>query len=289
MARDVAAAPGGRRVLRPFRSVWVVMLILGVAAVIAGVALIVGPLLGVFSRGNADQSALQAWNNGGSGKLVGPVHGGSSDVGKTTCGSSSSSDYALVSFTGISQYHYAGVAGDGTWDLLNQRSMVHYHGTPNPGQPGNVIIAFHREPDYEHINELGVGGTISIQDRACHTFVYQVTQTWDLPPSQVTQLTPTSGYVLTMITCDPWWQDYNRIVWRATLISPQPGSASAPSFDGGGSSSAPVPGQPNFSEPVRPASPAGAARGCCAVALHTLRTVAPARRADHGAGSPRRR
>jgi len=126
--------------------------------------------------------------------------------------------------------------------------MVHYRGTSDPGQQGNVIIAFHREPDYQNINQLGVGGTITIQDRACHTFVYQVTQTWDLPPSQVTQLSPTSGYDLTMITCDPWWQDYNRIVWRATLISPKPGG-SGPTFGGGGSTT-PVPGaapgQPAF-------------------------------------------
>jgi len=69
----------------------------------------------------------------------------------------------------------------------------HYHGTPDPGQQGNSIIAFHREPDYQHIDGLAVGGTVSIQDKACHTFVYKVTQVWDLTPAKVTQLVPTSG------------------------------------------------------------------------------------------------
>ena len=101
-----------------------------------------------------------------------------------------------------------------------------------------MIIAFHREPDFQYINELNVGDTISIQNRACQTYVYKVTQRWDLSPSKVSQLGPTTGHELTMITCDPWWQDYNRLVWRAELISaPAPstpvtpgGSVSNPSF-----------------------------------------------------------
>jgi LPXTG-site transpeptidase (sortase) family protein len=247
MARDLSAAePRAHRFARPLTKLWVAMLVLGVAAVIAGAALIVGPLVGVFSRGSADQSALQAWNSGGSSKLVGPAKGGSQDVAKVTCGSSSPSDYALVTFTGLPQYHYAGVAGNGTWDLLNSRSMVHYTGTPNPGQQGNVIIAFHREPDYQYITQLGVGSTITIQDKACHNFVYKVVQTWDLAPAAVTQLTPTAGYDLTMITCDPWWQDYDRFVWRAQLISPAPGTGAPGVFGGGGSAQSSGPGQPQF-------------------------------------------
>jgi len=109
--------------------------------------------------------------------------------------------------------------GNGTWTLLNSRSMVHYQTTPNPGQAGNVIIAFHREPDFQYINQLNVGDTITIQSRTCQTFVYRVIKRWDLPPNQVTQLGPTTGHELTMVTCDPWWQDYDRFVWRAELIS----------------------------------------------------------------------
>jgi sortase A len=97
--------------------------------------------------------------------------------------------------------------------------MVHYAGTPNPGQQGNVIIAFHREPDFQFINQLSVGATITVQNRTCQTYVYRVTQRWTLAPARVTQLGPTSGHELTMVTCDPWWQDYNRLVWRAELVS----------------------------------------------------------------------
>jgi len=211
---------------RPQR-LWMVMLALGLAAIIAGAALILGPLYGVWHRGQNDSTALQSWQRGPS-TLAGPASstpGSTADPGTTSCGSSAPTDYALLKFDAPAVYHYAGVSGDGTWDLLNNRSMVHYHGTPDPGQRGNVVIAFHREPDYQHIDQLRPGDTVTIQDRQCQSFAYKITGRWDLPPAQVTQLAPTTGYDLTLVTCDPWWQDYNRLVWRATLVNPPPDGA----------------------------------------------------------------
>jgi LPXTG-site transpeptidase (sortase) family protein len=251
MAQEIGAGARTRprrtrrsRVRRPAKRVWISLLVLGIAAILAGVVLLVAPLLGVFQRGQADQSALNSWQTSGNSAVRGPnSNGGSADAAKTICGSGSASDYALVKFNSPAQYHYAGVAGDGTWDLLTQRSMVHYHGTPDPGQPGNVIIAFHREPDYQNIDQMATGDTITIEDHACRTFVYTVTARYDLAPNKVTQLAPTDGHDLTLITCDPWWQDYNRLVWRATLQSsgsPAPNGAPAPPGAGTG------PGNPQF-------------------------------------------
>lgn len=213
------------------------VLLLGLAAVLAGAGVILAPIIGALIRGHGDQTALQTWNHGGSNALRGAA---ASDAGHTVCGSASPSDYALVKFSAPADESYAGVAGDGTWDLLNSRSMVHYQTTPAPGERGNVIIAFHREPNYQNIDQLNTGDTVTVQDRACKTYTYKITQRWDLPPSQVTQLVPTSGYNLTLITCDPWWQDYNRLVWRADLVG-------APSSSGGSTGSgAAAPGNPNF-------------------------------------------
>lgn len=195
------------------------VLLIGLAAVPAGLGVIVAPIIGALIRGHGDQSALHSWNNGGSNALRGAA---AADTSRSVCGSFNPHDYALVTFGAPAGDHYAGVAGDGTWDLLNSRSMVHYRGTPDPGQRGNVIIGFHREPDYQNIDQLKAGDTVAIQDRSCTTYVYKVTQRWDLAPAQVTQLVPTSGYDLTLVTCDPWWQDYNRLVWRAELVSSPP-------------------------------------------------------------------
>jgi LPXTG-site transpeptidase (sortase) family protein len=225
LTADGAKRSAASRVRRPIR-LWMVLLALGLVSVIAGSALILGPIIGVFQRGAADSTALHAWQGSTKPAVVAPVPA----VAKTpACGTSSTTDYALVNFGAPVQYHYAAVAGNGTWALLNSRSMVHYAGTPNPGEKGNVIIAFHREPDFQYINQLNVGSTITIQNRSCQTFVYKVTGRWDLSPNKVTQLAPTTGHELTMITCDPWWQDYNRLVWRAELISaPAAGTPSSP-------------------------------------------------------------
>jgi LPXTG-site transpeptidase (sortase) family protein len=216
LTADIPQRP--RRLRRP--KLWTVLLAVGIASIVAGGAIIAGPIIGVFQRGQADSSALNSWHGGAKPPVSGAGTAANPDATKTlSCGSSSVTDYALVTFGAPAAYHYAAVAGNGTWTLLNSRSMVHYETTPNPGQAGNVIIAFHREPDFQYINELNVGDTITIQSRTCQTYVYRVIKRWDLPPSQVSQLGPTTGHELTLVTCDPWWQDYNRLVWRAELIS----------------------------------------------------------------------
>ena len=210
------SAAGPRRAHSRFR---LVLLVGGLICIIAGIAVIAGPLLGVLHRAQADQAAMNAWNDGGPSSIRGGVAAGPTTL---TCGSGSSTDFALVKFNQPAGYNYADVSGDGTWDLLQQQSMVHWHDSPAPGQQGNVIIAFHREPSFEHIDQLGVGGTVTIEDRSCKQYTYRVTSEQTLNPNQVTQLVPTTGHDLTLITCTPFWQDTQRIVWRATLVSPSP-------------------------------------------------------------------
>jgi len=260
--RAPAAAPPlprrGRR-LGPFRLLGVLV---GLGLVAGGLVLIVPPLWALYQRNKVDDNALSQWNKGGSQALVG---GGATNY-TGQCGSGDPSEnYARVSFPSLPQYGYAGVAGDGSWDLLKQRSMVHYKGTAAPGQTGNDIIAFHREPEYEHIDQLKVGDVVDVQDRRCKTYAYRITaapgQTgndiiafhrepeyehidqlkvgdvvdvqdrscktyayritgrWQLYPSNVTQLTTTTGSDLTLITCTPFWVDSQRLVWRGALIT----------------------------------------------------------------------
>ena len=207
-------------------------LVVGCLLVLAGVGITAHGLLqqakvqqAVTARGQNDLNALNSWLAGSASSDASqpstPTTGTATGTATSTCGGggSDSDAYALVEFTGLPQYGYVGVTVDGDWTRLDDRSMVHWHGSPAPGGKGNVIIAFHREPDYQHIDQLAVGETITIQDRSCQTYVYTVSQRWDLAPSAVTQLVPTSGQELTLITCDPWWQDYNRLVWRADLTS----------------------------------------------------------------------
>jgi LPXTG-site transpeptidase (sortase) family protein len=195
------------------------LLAVGLSAIVTGAGLVALPLLGVVERGNTDQAALSTWQKGGSSALTGAPKDSSSQAKTVACGAGSAADYALLTFGAPASEHYAGVAADGTWDALHDRSMVHYTGTAAPGQQGNSIVAFHREPDYEHIDQLKVGDLVTVQDRSCHRFTYQITNRWILDPAKVTQLVPTTGHDLTLITCTPFWVDSQRIVWRASLVA----------------------------------------------------------------------
>jgi LPXTG-site transpeptidase (sortase) family protein len=206
----------------------------GVVLVLAGIGVIVAPIVSTYVRGHTDDQALSDWNHGGASALAGAAPNAPAAVpGSSTAGSPApagctpnaapAQDYALVSFPSLAKYGYSGVAATGDWNTLRQRSMVHYTTSPAPGQQGNVIIGFHREPHYEHIDQLNVGDAITVQDRSCAVHTYRVTQRWTLDPGKVTQLDTTTGHDITLVTCTPWWQDYNRIVWRGTLVSSQPG------------------------------------------------------------------
>ena len=199
----------------------------GVVLVLAGIGVLVPPLLGVWQRGGHDHQLLQKWlgSQGAITKVlpsqvVAPA--GSGIPGAAACGSGSpSSEYLLVAFPTLPGIE--GVAGNGSWALLTQRSVVHYSASPGPGQEGNMLIALHREPNFEPLGSLKVGDPIVITDRACTKFTYTVTQVWVESPNKVSQLGQLSGgKYLTLVTCTPLWVDTQRIVIRAELTSSAP-------------------------------------------------------------------
>ena len=113
----------------------------------------------------------------------------------------------------------SGVAVDGDWTSLTTASMVHYRDSPAPGAKGNVLLAFHRETHWMDVNQVSAGDQLLLQTRDLVTHTYTVDFVRIVGPSDVSLLRPTDGNDLTVITCDPPWQDYNRMVFRAHLVS----------------------------------------------------------------------
>jgi LPXTG-site transpeptidase (sortase) family protein len=108
-----------------------------------------------------------------------------------------------------------GVAVDGDWNSLKDASMVHYHDSPAPGAKGNVLLAFHRETHWMDVNQLKAGDQLQLQTRDLKTYTYVIDFVRTVHPSDVSLLRQTEGSDLTLITCDPPWQDYNRMLFRA--------------------------------------------------------------------------
>jgi sortase A len=111
------------------------------------------------------------------------------------------------------------VEGTGTAQL--QQGPGHYPGTPLPGQQGNVAIAGHRttylHPFY-NLNELVPGDSIlltTVQGQ----FLYQMTTSQVVSPSDVAVVDDTTSPQLTLTTCNPRYSASTRLVVHAALVA----------------------------------------------------------------------
>ena len=111
------------------------------------------------------------------------------------------------------------VAVNGDWNSLKTSNTVHYKDSPGPGQKGNMLIAFHREPKWLDINNVKAGDLVQIDALDRKSYQYKIDFVKTVPASDVSNLRPTTGTDLTLITCDPPWRDYDRMVFRAHLVT----------------------------------------------------------------------
>jgi len=105
-----------------------------------------------------------------------------------------------------------------------------------PGQLGNFAIAGHRMPSiFWDLDKVGTGDTIVAETRT-GWYVYTVGKVRIIRPTQTSVVaanpdepgtTPTRK-LLTITTCNPKWDNYERLVVQAELVREQPKSAGRP-------------------------------------------------------------
>jgi sortase A len=109
------------------------------------------------------------------------------------------------------------VAGVGVDDL--KKGPGHYPQTPLPGEAGNAAIAGHRTTygaPFLDIDNLKPGDEIDTTTYAGR-FVYRVTGTVVVSPSDVSVLENTLDDRLTLTSCDPKYSAKNRIIVTAAI------------------------------------------------------------------------
>ena len=112
------------------------------------------------------------------------------------------------------------VAGVQTADL--KKGPGHYPDTPMPGELGNAAIAGHRttygEP-FRQLDELEIGDEIILTDLFTRRFVYRVTGTQIVGPtdSWVVSTTDPTRATLTLTTCHPEFSAKQRLIVYAEL------------------------------------------------------------------------
>jgi sortase A len=118
---------------------------------------------------------------------------------------------------GLDFYYVAGVS---VAEL--GRGVGHIPNTPLPGQLGNAALAGHRTSHlapFSHLDELKAGDEVQIFTAIGGAYVYTVTESFVVGPSDyhvVTDSDPAVG-TLTLITCHPRYTSERRLVVRATL------------------------------------------------------------------------
>lgn len=112
-------------------------------------------------------------------------------------------------------------SGQLVWDTA-PFAAGHHIGTPNPGEPGNVVISGHISSLYEgdvfrRLPEINIGDGIVIET-SDQDYVYQVVDKKVVEPTQIDVMNSTGEQVVTLITCVPDGVYTQRLIITAKRI-----------------------------------------------------------------------
>ncbi|HCT77795.1 MAG TPA: class E sortase [Micromonosporaceae bacterium] len=114
----------------------------------------------------------------------------------------------------------------------------HYPKSANAGQQGNFSVAGHRNrATFWDLDQLKTGDKIIVENKT-HFYVYQVTASKVVLPTQVEVVQPVppgqkAGKLLTLTTCNPKFDNYQRLIVHGSLVSEMPRSEGKPAELGG--------------------------------------------------------
>ncbi len=109
----------------------------------------------------------------------------------------------------------------------------HYPNSAMPGQEGNFSVAGHRNrATFWDLDKLHGGDKIVVETKDMY-YVYEVAKQRIVLPSAVEVVRPvpptmTAGKLLTLTTCNPKFDNYQRLIIHGTLVHEQPRSAGPP-------------------------------------------------------------
>jgi len=119
----------------------------------------------------------------------------------------------------------------------------HYPDSAMPGQIGNFAVAGHREDAIfpRNFDKLRIGDDIIVQTRTSW-FIYRTYQQQIVDPHQVDVVNPVPGEpadakptkaLVTLTTCNPWWDNYQRLIYHGKLVRQMPTADGVPKELGG--------------------------------------------------------
>ena len=117
-----------------------------------------------------------------------------------------------------------------------ESGIVHYGNTPMPGQAGNSVLFGHSSNDWWEpgnykfifglLDKLAPGDRFSV-DYQSQRYIYEVTGTKVVAPTDVSVLGATVEPTMTLITCTPPGTSLKRLIVTARQVSPAPETRTA--------------------------------------------------------------
>jgi len=95
------------------------------------------------------------------------------------------------------------VVEEGVDDATLRRAAGHLPGSARPGQPGNVVVAAHRDTLFRPLRDVRAGDLLRFSTRTA-SYDYEVTTTQVVEPWQTQVLAARDGYEMTLVTCYPF-------------------------------------------------------------------------------------
>lgn len=110
----------------------------------------------------------------------------------------------LVGRVEIPKLRLSAVVFQGTTDKVLDEGVGHLDSSALPGQPGNVVLAAHRDTFFRSLRNIQKGDTVRVTT-PYGVRTYTVDSTTIVDPTQTSVMAPTPSPTLTLITCYPFY------------------------------------------------------------------------------------
>jgi sortase A len=110
----------------------------------------------------------------------------------------------LIGRVEIPNLHLSAVVFQGADSSVLDHGVGHVDTSALPGQPGNVVLAAHRDSFFRPLRNIRKGDTVTVTTESGPRN-YQVTSTEVVKPTETSVLDPTAEPTLTLITCYPFY------------------------------------------------------------------------------------
>jgi sortase A len=216
----------GSRIRTGIRGLGEIMITFGVIVLLFAAYEVWGTTAAIGSRQDTlDQQLAEEWDQPD--PTVGPTPGASSS--KPLAGNAIARLY-------IPKLGKQWVVVEGVTQKDIRYAPGHYPSSADPGKVGNFAVAGHRNrATFWRLDELGPGDAIVVETKT-EWFVYKVALSRIVKPTQVEVVAPVPGRpgarptqaMVTLTTCNPKFDNYQRLIVHGELARKQARSAGQP-------------------------------------------------------------